>query len=92
MTMAPDPGKSGRPGAGSTEDPGLSFSLCLSFVLPPRFRFILQFRPALALTPSRQRKAILCTFRGFAGRFSEHLGRKTNVEDDVPQIQMRPSQ
>lgn len=50
MTMAPDPGKSGRSGAGSTEDPGLSFSLCLSFVLPPRFGFILQFRPALALT------------------------------------------
>ena len=50
MSMAPDPGKSGRPGAGSTEDPGHSFSLCLSFVLPLHFGFILQFRPALALT------------------------------------------
>lgn len=50
VSVDPEQGKSGRPGAGFTEAPGLSFSLCLLAVLSPHFGFSLQFRPAFALT------------------------------------------
>lgn len=48
--MDPEQGKSGRPGAGFTEAPGLCLSLCLLAVLSPHFGFSLQFRAAFALT------------------------------------------
>lgn len=42
------------------------------------------------LPPERLNKGKLSS--GFAGRFSEPLGKKTNTGDDVPQIQMQPNQ